>query len=86
MKRLGTIVAVLFLLVGALPSQARAAPLNDDFADAQLLEGEFGEVPATNKKAAKEAGEPNHADNAGGRSRLVPLDCPAPRNAQRLDG
>ena len=68
MKRLGTIVAVLFLLVGALPSQARAAPLNDDFADAQLLEGEFGEVPATNKKAAKEAGEPNHADNAGGRS------------------
>lgn len=71
MKRTACLATVGTLMVaafGLFAGEARAAPLNDDFAAAQLLEGEFGNAPATNKKASKEAGEPNHADNAGGRS------------------
>jgi hypothetical protein len=61
-------VSALLAAFGVFAAEARAAPVNDDFAAAQLLEGEFGEAPATNKKASKQAGEPDHADNAGGRS------------------
>jgi hypothetical protein len=45
-----------------------AAPFNDNFANAE----EFGEmqihISRSNASATKEAGEPNHANNAGGKS------------------
>ena len=44
-------------------------PANDNFANAQSLEGTVPQVvTGTNGSATKEAGEPDHAGNAGGRS------------------
>jgi hypothetical protein len=43
-------------------------PLNDAFASAPTLTGSFANVTATTAGASKEAGEPNHAGNAGGHS------------------
>ncbi len=44
-------------------------PANDNFANAQVLDGTVPlVVTGTNGGATKEAGEPNHAGNAGGRS------------------
>jgi hypothetical protein len=70
MRRMASLATVSALVAafGLFAAEARAAPANDNFAAAQLVEGEFGDAPATNKKASKEAGEPDHADNAGGRS------------------
>ena len=45
-----------------------AAPLNDNFANAQALLGGFANVPGSTVNATKEAGEPNHAGNPGGHS------------------
>jgi hypothetical protein len=45
-----------------------APPLNDNFVNAQALLGGFASVPGNNVNASKEAGEPNHAGNAGGHS------------------
>ncbi|MDB6112980.1 MAG: hypothetical protein JWR69_4730, partial [Pedosphaera sp.] len=45
-----------------------AAPLNDNFAGSQALLGGFTSVPGTTLNATKEAGDPNHAGNAGGHS------------------
>ena len=62
--------AVLFVLLGSLFAAApalAAPPANDAFANAQVL-GPAGTLTATNVEATKEPGEPNHADNAGGRS------------------
>ena len=43
-------------------------PLNDNFASSQALLGGFSSVVGTTVNATKEAGEPNHAGNAGGHS------------------
>lgn len=43
-------------------------PLNDNFANAQLISGNAGVAHGTNIGATKEAGEPNHAGNPGGMS------------------
>ena len=43
-------------------------PPNDDFANAQNLSDASGSIPGRNTDATKEPGEPNHADNPGGRS------------------
>lgn len=43
-------------------------PGNDNFADAQRITGGAGSETGVNIGATKEAGEPDHADNAGGRS------------------
>ncbi len=45
-----------------------APPLNDNFASSQVLLGGFSSVPGSNLNATKQAGEPNHAGNAGGHS------------------
>lgn len=45
-----------------------ALALNDDFAGRTTLAGESVLVSASNVGGSKEAGEPNHAGNAGGRS------------------
>ena len=44
------------------------APANDAFAAAAVLTGSSGSTSGSNLSATKEAGEPNHADNAGGAS------------------
>jgi len=43
-------------------------PANDDFADRFVGSGSSGSATATNAYASKEASEPNHAGNSGGRS------------------
>lgn len=45
-----------------------AAVLNDDFAERVTLPGQTNRVTASNVWAGKQTGEPNHANNAGGRS------------------
>jgi PKD repeat protein len=53
---------------GASSSTTRAVALNDAFANAQQLTGVAQTVTGGNLGATKEAGEPNHAGNAGGAS------------------
>ena len=43
-------------------------PPNDNFSHAQVLAGARGNVDGSNLGATKEAGEPDHADDTGGRS------------------
>jgi len=43
-------------------------PANDNFANAEAVTGISGQKTGTNAGATKEAGEPNHAGSAGGRS------------------
>jgi subtilisin len=43
-------------------------PANDAFASAQALTGANATVTGTNVNATKESGEPNHANNTGGKS------------------
>ncbi len=43
-------------------------PGNDNFANAQSLSGSSGSVSGNNAAATKEAGEPDHAGNGGGKS------------------
>ena len=45
-----------------------AAPANDDFANAVVLAAGGGTVTADNSEATKEAGEPDHAGDQGGKS------------------
>lgn len=45
-----------------------APPANNLFVDAEILTGVSGSVTGNNSDALKEAGEPEHADNAGGAS------------------
>lgn len=48
--------------------EALAPPANDNFANPTVLVGVNGVATSTNVDATKEAGEPNHADNVGGKS------------------
>jgi Ca2+-binding RTX toxin-like protein len=50
------------------PTVAFAVPPNDDFADSVSISGASGEVTGSSFTATKEAGEPDHAGNAGGHS------------------
>jgi hypothetical protein len=52
-------------------------PANDNFAAAQVLTGSSGSVSGTTQNATKEAGEPNHAGNAGGHSIWYRWTAPA---------
>ena len=45
-----------------------AVPVNDNFSSAQVFSGSSGTATGTNINATKEAGEPNHAGDAGGGS------------------
>ena len=45
-----------------------SGPANDAFASSQTLTGANATATGTNVNATKEAGEPNHASNAGGKS------------------
>jgi len=62
----------------------QAQPANDSFAAAWTLVGSSAATNGTTASASKEASEPNHAGNAGGRS--VWFNWTAPTNGQtRLD-
>ncbi len=50
------------------PPPPPAPPPNDNFANAVTLNGTTSSVNGTNVGATKEAGEPNHAGNVGGKS------------------
>lgn len=52
-------------------------PANDKFDHAQTLNGPSGHVTGYNFNATKEAGEPNHANNPGGRSVWYRWTAPA---------
>jgi hypothetical protein len=52
----------------ASASGSRAAVSNDNFANATIISGTSITTTGTNTGATKEAGEPNHGGNAGGKS------------------
>ena len=58
----------VFLWLALSLTGAVAVPPNDNFANGQLLTGAVGVVGGSNVEADKEAGEPDHAGNAGGHS------------------
>ena len=58
------------------------APLNDDFAGAQVVSGESVIVQATTVKATRETGEPLILGNAGGRSLWYSWTAPSTRRYQ----
>ena len=61
------LVTAAAFLIAAAP--ALAAPANDNFADAQVANtGDTNPTSGSNVDATKEAGEPNHAGDAGGAS------------------
>lgn len=66
------LVLVLFGVLGLMAPIAQAAPeappANDNFANAIVIYGSENSQLGTNLAATKEAGEPNHAGNAGGES------------------
>jgi hypothetical protein len=66
-------ILMLLVLVGVLPSNALASPLadapsNDNFLNAQVLDGPMGNVSASNVGATREDWEPSHASGTGSAS------------------
>jgi hypothetical protein len=55
-------------------------PLNNNFASSQALLGGFSSVVGTTANATKEAGEPNHAGNAGGHSIWYNWNAPSTKS------
>jgi len=58
-----------------------AKPANDNFGNAQMLNGACGQVTGNNLNATKEPGEPNHAGNTGGASVWYTWTAPASGSA-----
>ena len=54
-----------------------AAPVNDNFANATSVDGSDVTATADSSNATKETGEPNHAENPGGRSVWFTWQSPA---------
>jgi hypothetical protein len=76
---------VLALFALTIPVAATIAqPANDNFENAELISGMRVVVAGTNVGATKEAGEPDHAGNPGGRS--VWFRWTAPRSGAMLFG
>ena len=61
------------------PTAVAAAPANDMFATATVISGAAGTTSGTNVAATKQAGEPNHAGNSGGKSVWYRWTAPATR-------
>lgn len=74
MKTTASLFAILLLGVAAATAAfgqhgaPLAPPANDNFANAESLVGINVSVTRTNVEATKETGEPNHANNVGGKS------------------
>ena len=62
---------------GQLVLTASGAPANDNRANARVLSGAYGLISASNLYASKEAGEADHAGNAGGHSVWFSWSAPA---------
>jgi hypothetical protein len=61
-------IFAIFIFIGALHAGAFGQQPNDNFADAETLVGIQVHITRSNVGATKEAGEPNHANNQGGKS------------------
>src|SRR2546421_8449156 len=70
-------VACLSLSAIATVSAQAQAPANDNFANAWTISGVLVTTNGTTAGASKEAGEPNHAGNAGARSVWFNWTAPA---------
>ena len=71
------LMTAVVVAAGIVPASAHATPpSNDNFAAAELIQGRSAYTYGVNDEATKEAGEPNHAGNAGGAS--VWFDWTAP--------
>lgn len=68
MTKWGTALLICASCLLAPAPAALAAPANDDFAHATVLEGDSATVADSTFGASKEAGEPNHAGDPGGAS------------------
>jgi Ca2+-binding RTX toxin-like protein len=83
MKRLSAVIGTVVLMTGLLlPGVAlAAAPVNDDFAAAEVLEGSVGGTTGTNVGATSQVGEPTHAGSGGGASVWYEWTAPASERA-----
>src|SRR5262249_12965425 len=63
--------------VSATVFTALPAPGNDNFGFAQVITGNAGSVSGNNVAATKETGEPDHAENEGGKSIWYRWTAPA---------
>ena len=68
MRSIRNAAATLIAIAAGAISAFADAPANDNFANAEVLTGVRVEVIRSNAEATKEAGEPNHAGNIGGKS------------------
>ncbi len=70
MKKLTAIFTIILSLATFAAADENVAPANDNFSGAQTiaLNGNPIVVTANNTDATKETGEPDHADNTGGKS------------------
>jgi hypothetical protein len=80
--RFGGVIAALVAALSCVPGALSAPPSNDHFASPTLLTGLEGSPTTTNAEATKEAGEPDHAGDAGGAS--VWFSWTAPRSGVLL--
>lgn len=62
------LVALVASVAAFAPAAYAAPPANDDFADAQALDGSTGRLNGSTLGGSREAGEPDHAGRAGGAS------------------
>ena len=64
-RRTSWTALALTLALAGLPATAQAAPANDDFENATLLEGDDATVVGSNDGATRQTGEWRHPDGAG---------------------
>jgi hypothetical protein len=67
-KTIAKLFALTTVICGLALNAFGATPANDNFASAEVVSGMQVHITRTNAEATKEAGEPNHANNAGGKS------------------
>src|SRR5215217_7882023 len=64
-RRTRWVALALLLAIAGLPAAAQAAPPNDAFEDAILIEGDNATVSGSNDGATRQTGEWRHPDGAG---------------------
>lgn len=68
LKNVGKLFIPAIVICGFALSAFASTPPNDNFANAEVVSGIQVHITRTNVEATKEAGEPNHANNVGGKS------------------
>ena len=74
-----TIFAMALMSLFSISAYA-VPPANDNFANAEIINGIQVHITRTNTEATKEVGEPNHANNSGGKSVWFKWTAPMSRN------